>query len=119
MKAKWIWHNKKISSDQYAEFITQFNSNTGHIKLNISADTNYAIYLNGNYIKASQYACFPYEPIMDSISLNAKKGLNDLKIIVYYCFMFVNNFFAKKRPFRKKNDRLQLCFRTGMQNAKC
>jgi len=85
MKAKWIWHNKKISSDQYAEFITQFNSNTGHIKLNISADTNYAIYLNGNYIKASQYACFPYEPIMDSISLNAKKGLNDLKIIVYYC----------------------------------
>ena len=85
MKAKWIWHNKKISSDQYAEFITQFNSNTGHIKINISADTNYAIYLNGNYIKASQYACFPYEPIMDSISLNAKKGLNDLKIIVYYC----------------------------------
>ena len=54
MKAKWIWHNKKISSDQYAEFITQFNSNTGHIKLNISADTNYAIYLNGMYIKASQ-----------------------------------------------------------------
>ena len=84
MKAKWIWHNKEIRCDEYTEFIAKFNSTTGIVKINISADTNYAIYINNRYVEASQYACFPYEPVMDSINLNVKKGINDLKIIVYY-----------------------------------
>ena len=84
MKAKWIWHNKEIRCDEYTEFIANFNSTTGIVNINISADTNYAIYINNRYVEASQYACFPYEPVMDSINLNVKKGINDLKIIVYY-----------------------------------
>ena len=84
MKAKWIWNQANYQNDEYCEFISEFNSTTGSVKLNISADSNYAIYLNGRYIEASQYASFPYEPVMDSLNLKAKKGHNILKILVHY-----------------------------------
>ena len=60
MKAKWIWHNKEIRCDEYTEFIAKFNSTTGIVKINISADTNYAIYINNRYVEVSQYACFRF-----------------------------------------------------------
>ena len=84
MKAKWIWNQDTYQKDEYCEFVSTFNSKTGNVKLNISADTNYAIYINNRYIEASQYASFPYEPVMDSLDLKVKKGHNNIKIIVHY-----------------------------------
>ena len=85
MNAKWIWNNLDIVKDDYSEFVCDFNSTIDKATLMISADTNYAIFLNDKYVPGTQYACFPYNPVYDLIKLKVNRGYNKLRIIVYYC----------------------------------
>lgn len=84
--AKWIWTNTAPSEDEYGEFYTSFDYSEGSLLLNISADSNYAVYLNGKLAAFGQYADFPYDKIYDEIDIAdlAVKGKNHLAIIVWY-----------------------------------
>lgn len=82
--AKWIWHDLAICPDDYCEFVSEFKTNSEKITINIAADSNYAIYINDEFIDCGQYACYPYAPVMDKINIDVKPGINKLKIIVYY-----------------------------------
>lgn len=85
-EARWIWCNDHPLADEYGEFVETFSYNGGSALLNISADSNYAVYLNGELIAFGQYADFPYDKVYDSIDITAHchKGKNRLGIMVWY-----------------------------------
>ena len=85
-KAKWIWVNKETAQDEYGEFYTEFNYNGGKLDLLISADSNYAVYMNGELCAFGQYSDYPYDRVYDvvDVSKNAKAGKNSLAVVVWY-----------------------------------
>ena len=84
--AKWIWCNANSQADEYGEFVDKFFFNGGKAVLRISADSNYAAYLNGELIAFGQYADFPHDKIYDEIDItnHCRAGENRLAIIVWY-----------------------------------
>lgn len=85
-KAKWIWSNQHAETDEYAEFVDSFYYEGGRAKLYISADSNYAVYLNGKLSAWGQYADFPYDKVYDEIDITeyCKMGTNRMAILVWY-----------------------------------
>ncbi len=84
--AKWIWLQKKAENDEYAEFVDAFEYHSGKVVLKISADSNYACYVNGELAACGQYGDFPHYKIHDEIDVTSycKQGRNCLAIIVWY-----------------------------------
>ena len=84
--AQWIWHTEAPKPDEYGEFYTAFSYRGGALRLHISADSNYAVYVNGNLAAFGQYADFPYDKVYDTVDItsHAKIGENHLAIIVWY-----------------------------------
>lgn len=102
MKAEWIWLKNGENEDIYGEFIQPF-CGVSQATLQISADSEYAVYLNGEYVYSGQYADFPWYKIHDDIDLTAylKKGANetnDLKIVVWFGGDEHNHTHYKNRP---------------------
>ena len=84
--SKWIWCGDMPSADEYGEFFSSFIYSGGEIFISISADSNYALYLNGKLCTFGQYADFPYDKVYDTvdIALFCINGENILAIIVLY-----------------------------------
>ena len=84
--AEWIWSNSEPKQDEYAEFIDSFNYEGGKALLEISADSNYAVYINGQFVDCGQYGDFPYDKVYDEIDVTSycRKGENHLAILVWY-----------------------------------
>lgn len=83
--SKWIWAVEKPEADEYAEFRSEFEYSDG-MKLYISADSNYAVYVNGKLVGFGQYGDFEHWKIADEIDISAacSKGINELAIVVWY-----------------------------------
>ncbi len=83
--AKWIWRGV-AQGDEYAEFYTPFEYSGKRMTLDISADSNYAVYVNGTLAAFGQYPDYPHYKIYDEIDItkDCKKGKNHLAIIVWY-----------------------------------
>lgn len=73
-------------ADEYGEFYDSFEYHGGKISISISADSNYALYLNGVQVSFGQYADYPYDKVYDSVDLTpyCKIGENHLAVIVWY-----------------------------------
>jgi len=84
MEGKWIWNKEEYTKDDYSEFTGFFMSSGKETVINISADSNYAIYLNNKFVDSTGYSSFKGTPVIDTVKLKAKDGLNDIKILVYY-----------------------------------
>ena len=84
--ATWIWSNRNPKEDEYGEFVDQFIYDSGNVVLQISADSNYATYINGQLAAWGQYADFPYDKVYDEVDVTAfcQKGDNRIAIIVWY-----------------------------------
>ena len=67
--AKWIWCLENAKPDEYAEFYTAFEYDGGECTINISADSNYALYINGKLSAFGQYADFPHDKVYDSVDI--------------------------------------------------
>ena len=85
-QGKWIWHSEKAQADEYAEFYSSFKYNGGRALLSISADSNYAAYINGKLAAFGQYADFPYDKVYDTVDVSSfcSAGENHLAIVVWY-----------------------------------
>lgn len=85
MNAQWIWENTSPKNDEYAEFRVSFSAGQ-KTALRISADSNYAAYVNGTLAAFGQYADFPHYKVFDEVSLTpfCHAGENDLRIVVWY-----------------------------------
>lgn len=87
MNGKWIWTKGNEGIDVYGEFLSEFNYDGGELALEISADSEYAVFLNGKFVYSGQYADFPWYKIYDRIYLKeyAKVGANSLVVWVWHC----------------------------------
>ena len=85
-QSTWIWVEKEAQKDTYGEFISDFIYESGKMTIRISADSNYAIYLNGNFAASEQYPDFPHYKVYDEIDITkfCKKGKNRIAIVVWY-----------------------------------
>ena len=50
---KWIWVNKDVHQDMYADFYTEFDFNGEKTEIELSADSNYTLYINGTFVESS------------------------------------------------------------------
>ena len=84
--SKWIWVDGAPSKDTYGEFYTSFDYEDGKVEMNISADSDYVVFLNGQFVESDQYPDFPYDKVYDTFDITAhcRKGTNHLAILVWY-----------------------------------
>ena len=84
--AKWIWCNSNPQKNEYGEFVDHFSYESGNVILRISADSNYATYINGELAAWGQYADFPYDKIYDEVDITkyCRQGENRIATLVWY-----------------------------------
>lgn len=84
--AKWIWADACAEMDSYADFYDTFVYTGEKTEIQISADSNYVLFINGEFVNSGQYPDFPHYKVYDTIDISAycKKGENSLAITVWY-----------------------------------
>ena len=84
--SKWIWIDEEQSADSYGEFYKEFEYTQGEETLCVSADSNYIVYINGQFVDSGQYPDFPHYKIYDTIDITnyCRQGVNRLAIVVWY-----------------------------------
>lgn len=84
--AKWIWGSAEARPDEYSEFLEELTVSGREAFLYISADSNYAVYMNGALCGFGQYADFPHDKVYDKIDLSKymRRGKNVLAVRVWY-----------------------------------
>lgn len=84
--AKWIWTGNQAKPNEYGEFYSSFTFSGEETHLLISADSNYAVYLNGALCAFGQYADYPYDKVYDDVDITpfCRDGHNRLAILVWY-----------------------------------
>ena len=84
----WIWENTHPRKDEYADFADRFvvSTESEPVSLEISADSNYAVYVNGSLAAFGQYSDFPHCKVVNThdISPFCVVGENALLITVWY-----------------------------------
>lgn len=85
---KAIWNKETGNINSYACFKTEFIIEELQSKtiLNISADSEYAVYVNEKFVDCGQFDDYPFDKIYDEIDVSSflKQGNNELKIEVYH-----------------------------------
>ena len=84
--AKWIWHNGAAQQDEYCEALEVVELSESDATLYISADSNYAVYVNGSLAAFGQYPDYPYDKVYDARDISAyiRKGRNVIAIRAWY-----------------------------------
>lgn len=89
-KAEWIFADCKETEicDKYFEYRTSFAADPGiTTNLYISANSQYAVYVNGSFVNCGQYDDYEDYQVYDTLDITAylKNGSNDLYIGHYVC----------------------------------
>jgi hypothetical protein len=87
-RSVWVWPARcgKLIN-QYVEFKHEFDAkSTSAAELTLSVDSNYALWLNGEFVDCGQYHDFPNDKVFDKLSIGKylRPGKNVLSIMVYY-----------------------------------
>ena len=85
-QAKWIWKEGFAGKDIYCDFYDSFDYKGGKVTVEISADSNYALYVNGLFADSGQYADFPHYKVYDELDITkfCKAGKNHIAITVWH-----------------------------------
>ncbi len=85
--SKWIWHNDYKEQNVYLNFFETISAHDGKsYTLYISADSNYTIYINGEFFQSGQFADYPQYKVYDELDLTKAlcDGQNNIVIVGYY-----------------------------------
>ena len=87
--SKWIWAKScPYEVNCYCEFADRFNVERpdSQVFIRISADSQYALWINGKFADCGQYSDFPEDKIYDTIDITKfiSVGENELRILAYY-----------------------------------
>ena len=85
-RSSWIWKNNLSGQDIYCDFIDRFSYEGGRVTVKISADSNYALYINGALADSGQYGDYPHYKVYDEIDITDKcrYGENVFAVTVWY-----------------------------------
>ncbi len=95
--AKWIWHSKIDTPDDYCEFYFELpNLNKAYI--NLSCDGDYTLFVNGEYLASNQYGDFEHYKIYDTIDISSalKNEINHIGILVHH----IGKGFSRYKPYK-------------------
>ena len=83
MNGIWTQHE---GINHYAEFLKPFTAKSNNCTIKITADTEYAVYVNGKFVAHGQYADYPFYKSVDTLDLSkyVKEGENLLAIRAYH-----------------------------------
>ena len=85
--AKWVWTERE-DKNQYVEIRAEFtlNGDLSRARLAVSADNEYAAYINGAYAGGGQYDDFPMRKAYNvhDVAAQVKPGRNELLIRAYH-----------------------------------
>ena len=86
MKAKTIWIEQESRPDTYAEFIGTFMAEGKEdIYINISCDSHFAVYLNGELVGFGETADYPWYRLYHRFNITAYcKEQNEIRMEVWY-----------------------------------
>lgn len=95
-QADWIYENDNPQEDEYSLYRASFKSDESTATLLICADTDAAVYLNGELIYFSIPPSYPDHPIVDKVEVKLEEN-NEMAVNGYY---FGSNAFStyKKGP---------------------
>ena len=84
--AKWIWYTDNPLPDSYGDFTDTINYSNGNVKIHLSCDGDYTLYINNKFVNANQYGDFEHYKIYDTIDItdHLVKGKNDIYILVWH-----------------------------------
>ena len=87
-KSKWIWHKGKFAVNEYVDFVTDISINNvdENAAFYISVDTEYTLWINGEFVNCGQYHDYPQKKVYDILPVGKylKKGENRIAIKAYY-----------------------------------
>ena len=85
-KSKWIWKDGFEGHDLYCDFYDRFEYSGGRVTIKLSADSNYALHINGNFVDSGQYADYPQYKIYDQLDITqyCNIGVNSLAVTVWH-----------------------------------
>lgn len=83
---KTIWFDKENEVNTYAEFVSRFVYESGECLLDISADAEYEVYINGKFVGNGQYPDYPFYKVYDRLDITGYcvKGENLLAVRAYH-----------------------------------
>lgn len=86
--AEWIWNGHATGTDSYCEFLSQIElkNHDTPCRLRVSADSNYALYINGQFVESGQYADYPDYKVYDEFDVTdfLISGINYIAFVVWY-----------------------------------
>ena len=85
-RSKWIWKKDLSGEDIYVDFLCDFDYAGGDVSVKISADSNYALYINGALCESGQYADFPHYKVYDEFDIThlLREGKNRFAATVWH-----------------------------------
>ena len=83
--APWVYENLSPQEDEYTVYHASFISSEEELTLLICGDSDLAFYLNGELVYFGLSPSYPCFPIVDAAKIKAKRGHNEIKIVLYYC----------------------------------
>lgn len=87
-EGSWIWPSSfDDGPNQYMRFRHEFELNEGvaEATISVSCDSNYALWVNGEFVDSGQYHDYPDHKTCDVLTLtNLRPGKNVLAFILYY-----------------------------------
>ena len=102
---KWIWA-KEEHQNQYVEFAAEFRAEETSegtkacetYRLRISADTDYAVWINGTFAGNGQYGDYPYYKVYDEIDITrfTVPGSNRIAILGWHMGLDTSMHYSKE-----------------------
>ena len=86
---KWIWVKGLDKPNTYVSFRTAFEAGGDEsVIMFISAETDYAVYINGEFVDCNQYPDYPFDKVYDKLNVSkycvGGNCVNELRIDVYH-----------------------------------
>lgn len=87
--SKWIWaRNCQYNENCYCEFVENFTvyEHADTVSVRISADSKFAIWINGGFAGSGQYPDYPEYKVFDTVDItkHVRPGANEMRVLVYY-----------------------------------
>ncbi len=97
-KSQWIWYTDTPEADSYGEFVKTFTAPSGKAEVCLSCDSDYALWVNGNFVESNQYGDFEHYKIYDIINITPflREGVNRLAVLVWHFGLSSQRYFPGK-----------------------
>lgn len=93
----WIWLNRAPEMNCYGEFRESFPVVSDEtIRLLISAEGQYAVFFNGNYIPSTQYPDYPFYKAVQSVEISRADAGRDNELVIQVLYCGADSFVARK-----------------------